>query len=89
MDKILGIFTTIFVGIPLTVISFLISRYMDDDGHNQTTLPDDSDVRTYVPSRCRNRSCDNRHDKQVEEVKELAKKLNVKIGGNGDDKESK
>ena len=66
MDKLLGIFTTIFVGVPLTVISFLISRYMDDDGHNKTALPDDSDVRTYVPSRCRDRGSNHRSIKQVD-----------------------
>lgn len=66
MDKLLGIFTTIFVGVPLTVISFLISRYMDDEGCNNTALPDDSDVRTYVPSRCRHRRGNKRRIKQVD-----------------------
>lgn len=61
MDKLLGIFTTIFVGIPLTVISFLISRYMDDDRCDKATHDDDSDVRTYVPSRCRHRRGSFRH----------------------------
>ena len=67
MDKILGVFTTIFVGLPLTVISFLISRYMDDEGRNNTTLPDDSDVRTYVPMRCRRRRGGERRIIQVDE----------------------
>ena len=66
MDKILGILTTIFVGVPLTVISFLISRSMDDEGRDTEQLNDDSDIRTYVPSRCRNRRGNNRHIIQVD-----------------------
>jgi len=61
MDKILGVFTTLFVGVPLTVISFLISRSMDDDSRcDKTTLRDDSDMRTYVPVRCRSRGRNHR-----------------------------
>ena len=67
MDKILGIFTTIFVGVPLTVISFLISRYMDDDRCDKATHDDDSDMRTYVPSRCWDRRGNNRRIIQVDE----------------------
>ena len=67
MDKILGIFTTIFVGVPLTVISFLISRSMDDDRCDKATHDDDSDMRTYVPSRCRDRRGGERRIKQVDE----------------------
>ncbi len=67
MDKILGIFTTIFVGLPLTVISFLISRYMDDEGCNTEQPNNDNDMRIYVPSRCRNRRGNNRRIKQVDE----------------------
>ena len=68
MDKILGVFTTIFVGVPLTVISFLISWVYDNDtGVDKTELLDDSDVRTYVPMRCRRRRGGNRRIKQVDE----------------------
>ena len=56
MDKILGIFTTIFIGIPLAVISFIISRSMDDDERRNTKQSTiDLDMRLYVPSRCRDR----------------------------------
>ena len=71
MDKILGIFTTIFVGIPLTVISFLISRYMDDDRCDTEQLNNDNDMRIYVPSRNRNRGRNNRRIKQVDEGREI------------------
>ena len=67
MDKILGILTTIFVGIPLTVISFLISRYMDDEGRDTEQLNNDNDMRIYVPSRCRDRRGNQRRIKQVDE----------------------
>ena len=66
MDKILGIFTTIFVGVPLTVISFLISRYFDDEGRDTEQLNNDNDMRIYVPSRCRNRRSGERRIKQVD-----------------------
>lgn len=66
MDKLLGIFTTIFVGVPLTVISFLISRYMDDDGRNNEQSAIDLDMRVYVPSRCRDRRGNHRRIKQVD-----------------------
>jgi len=66
MDKILGIFTTIFIGVPLTVISFLISRYMDDEGRDTEQLNNDNDMRVYVPSRCRDRRSNNRRIKQVD-----------------------
>ena len=67
MDKLLGIFTTIFVGIPLTVISFLISRYMDDEGRDTEQLNNDNDMRVYVPSRCRDRRGNHRRIIQVDE----------------------
>ena len=67
MDKILGVFTTIFVGVPLTVISFLISRSFDNEGRDTEQLNDDSDMRTYVPSRCRRRRGGKRRIKQVDE----------------------
>ena len=85
MNKELLIIGLVLIGVPIVVLTLGIGWLMNDERE-----PDiDLDMRIYVPSRCRDRSCDNRHDKQVEEVKELAKKLNVKIGGNGDDKESK
>ena len=64
MGKLLGIFTTIFVGVPLTVISFLIARYMDDDRRNNEQSDNDNDMRVYVPSRCRDRRGNHRHDKE-------------------------
>lgn len=67
MDKILGIFTTIFVGLPLTVISMLISWVMNNEGRNNEQLNNDSDMRIYVPSRCRNRRGNYRRIKQVDE----------------------
>ena len=74
MDKILGVFTAIFVGIPLTIISFLISWGMNDDRCDKTTLRDDSDMRVYVPVRCRSRGRNNRRIKQVDsEGREICK----------------
>ena len=67
MDKILGILTTIFVGIPLTVISFLISRYFDDERCDTEQPTNDNDMRVYVPSRCRDRRGNQRRIKQVDE----------------------
>ena len=64
MDKILGVFTTIFVGIPLTIISFVISWGLNDDRCDKTTLRDDSDMRVYVPVRCRSRRRDHRRNKE-------------------------
>lgn len=49
-------------------MGFLLGRAVrEHDGHNQTTLRDDSDVRTYVFERDRNRGCDNRRIIQVDE----------------------
>ena len=67
MDKLLGILTTIFVGVPLTVISFLISRYFDDEGRNNEQSDNDNDMRIYVPRRLRDRRGNNRRIKQVDE----------------------
>ena len=64
MDKLLGIFTTIFVGIPLTVISMLISWVMNNEGRNNEQSDNDNDMRIYVPSRCRDRGSNHRQDKQ-------------------------
>ena len=66
MDKLLGVLTTLFVGVPLTVISFLISRYMDDERGDSEQLNNDSDMRIYVPSWDRNRGGNNRRIKQVD-----------------------
>ena len=67
MDKLLGIFTTIFVGIPLTVISLLIARYMDDEGRNNEQSDNDNDMRILLPSRFRDRGSNHRRIKQVDE----------------------
>jgi len=66
MDKIVGLCITIFVGLPLTIVSMVISWWMDDDRDIQGLYTGehgmDSDVRIYVPVRCRNRRRNNRHD---------------------------
>ena len=66
MDKILGIFTTIFVGLPLTVISMLISWVMNNEGRNNEQSDNDNDMRIYVPSRCRDRGSHYRRIMQVD-----------------------
>lgn len=68
MDKILGIFTTIFVGVPLTVISMLISWVMNNEGRNNEQSAIDLDMRVYVPSRCRNRRRNNGNALEREEA---------------------
>ena len=64
MDKILGIFTTIFVGLPLTVISMVFSWVMNDEGRNNKQSAIDLDMRVYVPSWDRDRRGRNGHDLQ-------------------------
>ena len=63
MDKVLGIFTLLFVGVPLVVMSLLISWGLDDDRRDTTALRGDFDVRLYVPCRCRRRRGNNGLDK--------------------------
>lgn len=67
MDKLLGIFTTIFVGVPLTAISMLISWVMNNEGRNNEQSDNDNDMCIYVPSRCRDRRGNHRRIKQVDE----------------------
>ena len=55
MDKILGLFTALFVGIPLIIISMLICWGMDDERRDTKQSTIDLDMRLYVPSRCRHR----------------------------------
>ena len=59
MDMILGVFTTVFVGVPLTIICLAISWWM-----NERIDDNDDDTRIYVPSWCRNRRSNNGHDKE-------------------------
>ena len=56
-DKALGLVTILFVFMPLIGGSFLISWVLDDDRHNRTKCDNDSDMRIYVPNRCRSGSC--------------------------------
>lgn len=66
MDKIIGLLTVIFVGLPLTIVSMVISWWLDDDRDIQGLYTRehgmDSDVRIYVPVRRRNRRRNNGHD---------------------------
>ena len=61
MDKIMGLLMTIFVGFPLTVISMVISWWMNE-GMDEGQPDDDSDVRIYRVVRDRkHRSMDRNH----------------------------
>ena len=61
MDKIMGLLMTIFVGFPLTVISMIISWWMNE-GMGEREYDDDSDVRLYHVVRDRkHRSMDRNH----------------------------
>lgn len=62
MDKIVGLCITIFIGIPLMVVSMVISWWMEHERDIEGQPDNDSDVRYYVPSRCRSRRSNNRHD---------------------------
>lgn len=64
MDKILGLFTALFVGIPLIIISMLICWGMDDERCNNKQSGTDLDMRFYVPSWDRDRRGRNGHDLQ-------------------------
>lgn len=46
MDKIMGLLTVIFVGLPLTIISMIMSWWMNE-GMDEGQPDDDSDVRIY------------------------------------------
>ena len=61
MDKIIGLFVTIFVGVPLTIVTMIISWWFNER-MDTGQFDNDSDVRIYVPGRCRRRRSDNRHD---------------------------
>ena len=62
MNKIMGLLMTIFVGFPLTVISMIISWWMNE-GMDKGQPDNDSDLRLYIPSWCRSRRSNDRHDK--------------------------
>lgn len=47
MDKIVGLCITIFIGIPLMVVSMVISWWMEHDRDIEGQPDDDSDVRIY------------------------------------------
>lgn len=70
MDKVLGLFTTVFLGIPLVVVTMVICWWMDDERTDKGTdkrQPDnDTDIRIYIPRRCRNRRSNNRSDMENE-----------------------
>lgn len=46
MDKIMGLLMTIFVGFPITVISMIISWWMNE-GMDEREYDDDRDVKLY------------------------------------------
>ena len=62
MDKIMGLFVTIFVGIPIMVVALIISWWMDCERTDKGQPDNDSDLRLYIPSWCRSRRRNNRHD---------------------------
>lgn len=62
MDKIVGLCITIFIGIPLMVVSMVISWWMEHERDIEGQPDNDSDVHLYIPSRCRNRRRNNRQD---------------------------
>ena len=66
MDKIIGLFVTVFVGIPMMVVALLISWWMDNERMDKGQYDDDSDVRYYIPSRCRRRGSNNRSNSKME-----------------------
>lgn len=66
MDKILGLFTTVFVGVPLVIVSMIICWWMDDERADKGKSNNDSDIRIYVPGRCRRRRSNNRFDMENE-----------------------
>lgn len=77
MSKELMIMGLLMISVPIVVLTLGIGWMMNNDKRE----PDiDLDMRIYVPSRCRDRSSNNRSVKQLEEIKELAKKINVKLG---------
>lgn len=58
----------VFIQIVSGFMGFLLGRAVRNvERRNQTTLPDDSDVRTYVFKRDRSRGSDNRRIIQVDE----------------------
>jgi len=65
MDKVLGIVTLIFFGVPMVVTAFLISWMLDEDVDKRQS-DNDSDIRIYVPSWYWNRGGLARHYKRGE-----------------------
>ena len=63
MDKMLGVFTAVFVGVPLVVMCLVISWWMDGMADERD---DDSDVRIYSFMRDRKRGSVDRHEKGEE-----------------------
>ena len=66
MDKALGIVTVLFVGLPMVVMSLLVSWVMDDERLDKRQPDNDSDIRIYVPSWYWNRGGLARHYKRGE-----------------------
>lgn len=62
MDKIMGLLTVIFVGLPLTIISMILSWWMNE-GMDEGKCDDDSDVRIYRVVRDRKHRSVDRHTK--------------------------
>lgn len=77
MDKIIGLIAIICVGALATMFTLVVSGVMDY-GNNKRQRNRDSDLSDCIPDGSGNRRCDKRCTEQ--EIKDMAKKLNVKLG---------
>ena len=62
MNRIMLLLLVLVLCVVAVVFTLFIGWLMDDDRDNKGKLDDDTDTRLYVPSWCRGRSSDNRHD---------------------------
>lgn len=65
MDKFEGLIAVICFGIIATVFTLGISGVMDNERFFKGQRDNDSDMRIYIPSRCRNRRGNNGYDKRM------------------------
>jgi len=82
MDKTIMLAGLIFISLPVVVLTLMIGWLMDDNRDNKGKCDTDSDTGICFCAGSGNRRSDKRCSEQ--EIEELAKKLNVKIGESND-----
>lgn len=64
MDKAMMLLGLILIATPIVVLTLGIGWLMDDERFSEGQHDSDNDIRIYVPMRNRNRSSNNRCNKQ-------------------------